>query len=118
MASQGTNGFNFEAFQKRLDHQTFKQDQKDLLETRLELLKDFVRPATNPTKEYKPSKKPDFAKSKKGKAKEREWENGEHAKRQAAIARKDTWSFEAGSLTIVVSGPSRPALSSRRFAPY
>ena len=109
MASQGRAGFDFETFQKRLNLQTLTDTQTDLLEARLELLKDFVRPPAN----SESSAKPLFGKNKQGEERERNWkkrnlENIEHAKRQAAIASKDTWSFMPGSLTIVVSGPSSP----------
>ena len=104
MASQGENGFNFDYFQKRLNLEPFNPAQFAMLETRLELLKDFVQPHTDPKLLNNPSIKPQFAKSNKGKEQERIWENNEHHKRQAAMVMEDSWSFKPGSLTIVVSG--------------
>ena len=116
MESKGKAGFNFETFQKRLTFQSLTDGQRELLEARLELLKDFVRPTANSKGHKESSAKPNFAKNKQGKEKESNWEqrnseNLKHAQRQAAIARKDTWSFKEGSLTIVVSGSSRPTPS-------
>ena len=115
MANQGRTGFDFEAFQRRLDFQSLQDGQRLLLEARLDLLKDFVRPRADTTNQTMLSEKPEFTKTKNGKEAERNWdrtwENVEHAKRQEAMAKKDTWSFAPGSLTIVVSGPSRPTLS-------
>ena len=115
MASQGRTGFDFDTFQNRLGVENLNDTQKDLLEARLDLLKDFVRPPRRSTNANTSSEKPDFDKSKQGKADERKWENEEHAKRQAAIGRKGTWSFKPGSLTIVVSGPSRLTLFVQAF---
>lgn len=103
MASQGTDGFDFGYFQYRLNLEPFNPGQLAMLETRLELLKDFVQPHTDPKLSKKASVKPQFAKNKKGKEQERTWENNEHYKRQAAMVREDSWSFKPGSLTIVVS---------------
>ena len=118
MASQGRAGFDFDAFQNRLGVENLNDTQKDLLEARLDLLKDFVRPPRGPTNANTSSKKPDFEKTKQGKADERKWENEEHAKRQAAIGKKGTWSFKPGSLTIVVSGPYLSTRPSRLFSEH
>lgn len=102
MESQEEQGFNFGKFQHRLGLYNFNPGQNAMLDTRLDLLQDFMQP-TN-INLSKTSKKPDFRHTKDGKEKERIWENNEHQKRQAAMVRKGTWSFEPGSLTIVVSG--------------
>ncbi|KAG7008725.1 hypothetical protein G7Y79_00004g013090 [Physcia stellaris] len=101
MASQGGDGFNFTKFQHRLQLEEFNPAQQAMLETRLELLKDFIQPDTDPQLLKKASIKPQFSKDKKGKEDERTWENNEHYKRQAAMILADSWSFKPGSLTIV-----------------
>ena len=109
MASQGGDGFNFTKFQHRLQLEEFNPAQQAMLETRLELLKDFIQPHAEAQLLKNASIKPYFPKDKKGKEDERTWENNEHYKRQAAMIREDSWSFKPGSLTIVVSGPSASA---------
>ena len=111
MASQGGDGFNFKKFQYRLQLEDFNPAQRAMLDTRLELLTDFIQPHTDPQLLKEASIKPHFPKDKKGKEDERRWENNEHYKRQAAMVREDSWSFKPGSLTIVVSGPSASAFS-------
>ena len=116
MASQDGAGFDFETFQDNMDFQLLTDAQKELLKARLELLEDFVRPREDSANQNELSSKPSFANNKQGKEKESQWEkrnseNLKHRKLRAAIARPDTWSFQPGSLTIVVSGPSRPTLS-------
>ena len=120
MANQGGAGFDLKAFQDRLDYQSLQDGQRQLLDARLDLLKDFIRPQADSTNQKNIEEMPTDTDTKNGKEKkrnwDRDWENVEHAKRKEAMAKKDTWSFAPGSLTIVVSGSSRPTLSPSLFS--
>ena len=101
-ASQGDEGFDFNYFQHRLDMEGFNDAQKASLDTRLDLLQDFMQPQTSIFRQTaEPAVKPKFAQNKEGMKKEREWYNKQHQNRQAAMVRHDIWSFEPGALTIV-----------------
>lgn len=112
-ASQGDQGFDFNYFQRRLDMEPLNDGQKAMLDTRLDLLQDFMQPQVNIFAHSQgPTVKPQFAQSKEGKNKEREWYNKEHQNRQAAMVRNDTWSLLVpGSLTIVVSVDNGPRVT-------
>ena len=90
---------DFAAFTKRLNSETLNEGQKAMLHTRLQLLESFM---------WFPEKagdirraKPQFSKSKKGKAEESKWIEEEDARVRAKMGNLSAWSFEPGSLTIV-----------------
>ena len=103
MASQGAGGFDLNYFKYRLGLELFNPAQEAMLATRLDLLQDFLQPQTSFNAAQQSAKKPKFSKDKKGKEMERKWLNEQHQQRQAAMVKKDIWSFKPGSLTIVVS---------------
>ena len=103
-ASQGEQGFDFNYFQHRLGMEVFNDAQKAGLDTRLDLLQDFMQPQTIIFGQTEgPAVKPKFARSREGVKNERDWYNKQHQNRQAAMVRHDIWNFEPGALTIVVS---------------
>ena len=103
-ASQGEQGFDFNYFQHRLGMEVFNDAQKASLDTRLDLLQDFMQPQTSISgRTERPAVKPKFAQNREGVKNEREWYNKQHQNRQAAMVRNDTWYFGKSTLTIVVS---------------
>ena len=111
-ASQEEGGFDFKYFQYRLGMEVFNEVQKAMLDTRLDLLQDFMQPQVNVFAHSQgPTVKPRFSQNREGKKNEREWYNQQHQNRQAAMVRNDIWSFSEGCLTIVVSVDHGPGVA-------
>ena len=84
--------------------EVFNDAQKAMLDTRLDLLQDFMQPQTSIFAHSQVAEvKPKFARNREGMKNEREWYNKQHQNRQAAMVRNDAWFFGPGTLTIVVS---------------
>ena len=103
IAREASEGFDYETFKKRLDIEVFDPKQKAMLQIRLDLLQSFMKPRGNPGLDFQPenSKIHKNKKASKGLEEERRWENEQDQIRQAALAKDETWTFKAGSLTIV-----------------
>ena len=87
MASQGVEGFNFQYFQRRLGLEYFNEAQKSMLQTRLDLLQEFLQPQPGLGAFNETAGMPRFSNDRQ----EREWHNKQHQKRQAAMVKKGAW---------------------------
>ena len=93
-------GLNYQEFKRRLELEDFNPAQAAMITMRLGLLESFMYWPDAATKTHKEAK-PHFEDSRKGKSKERTWEDTQDQKKRAQLGKATTWSFSPGSLTIV-----------------
>lgn len=101
MKNQHTAGLNYKEFRDRLQLENFNDGQRAMLYTRLQLLESFMLPPGVEGSGSSLQARPKYADTKKGNAKQLDWQNKDDARERAKIAKAGIWSFRPGSLTIV-----------------
>ena len=107
LENDGKSGFDLATFSDRLGDENFNKAQRDMLDTRLNLLDSYLRiPLTDAAMaNVKPkpqrSNSPKVEKREASAKERREWEVGQDRVRRAKIAKDNIWTFEPGTLTII-----------------
>ena len=101
ITNQHTPGLNYKDFKQRVNLENFNDGQKAMLKTRLQLLESLMYLPEETGRASTTQTKPNYADTKKGKAKMSEWHDKNDERQRAKIAKEGIWSFQPGSLTIV-----------------